>query len=471
MLYKKIDKLKGIPTINCISLDESVDRRTVLINDFKKYSIDKINFLISGRYNKKYSDKAEGKLLHTLNNGTIGCSISHLKNIKQWLENTQEEYGFFCEDDLSLETIPFWNKNWQDFINDISTDWECIQLLTLSTTIKSLEPRERAWNDWGATAYILKRAYAEKIVKTYIDNESFKLELPDPYSHIQPLIENILFTLGKTYTIPLFVENINLESTFCKDLNHNKDLHQQTHITSHKTILNLWKNKKNIKIVDYFTFYEPLGKEMFELRINMLKDIVDEFVVCESNKTQSGQTIPYKLKQLITDLKFEHVNIKVIELDIPNDNELVITEEDKINCYENNFTNENSLKARARERLQKDALLKVIDEYSNDTVFIHSDIDEIIDPKHINWIANIVQQNQNTLIKIPLIHLEGRADLRVYNKDTNTPKEWTGMFMCTKQHLINATPTQLRSNANNPYPVSFVAQNNKILKDLGWHFS
>ena len=69
--------------------------------------------------------------------------------------------------------------------------------------------RERYWDDWSATAYILKREYAKKIIDTYIREDSYHLEIPN--SSVMPLIENILFTsLGKTYTYPIFVEDIKL---------------------------------------------------------------------------------------------------------------------------------------------------------------------------------------------------------------------------------------------------------------------
>jgi GR25 family glycosyltransferase involved in LPS biosynthesis len=468
-VIKEQNKLNDLPIVNCISLEESKNRRECLLKQFKKYNINYINFLISKRFTE-CNDIVTGKLSYTLSDGHKGCSVSHLKMIQTWYENTAEPYGFFCEDDLSLETVDHWNFSWKDFVKKLPNDWECVQLLYLKDkgNIESNILKEREWNDWSVTCYILTREYAKKIIDRYIKNNSFHLELAN--LNTQPLIENILFTdIGKVYSIALFVENNKYESTFVVDSNHNSKLHQLTHANSYNRVINMWKNKD--KIVDYFTFYEPLGKEMLELRINMLKDYVDEFIVCESNKTQSGIPTPYKLKSLINELKFNNVNIKVIELDIPDDNELKILEEDRINCYENNFYNENSLKARARERLQKDAFLHVINDYTDRTVFLCSDIDEIIEPKNIKFISEIVKNNPEILIKIPLIHLEGRADLRVYNKDTNTPKEWTGMFMCTKGHFLKATPTQLRSNANNPYPVNFVTQNGEILKDLGWHFS
>lgn len=473
VVKKIVNKLQGLPLVNCISLEESTDRRQELLRQFNEYNIKHVNFLISKRF-AECNDVVTGDQVSTLSDGHKGCSISHLKMIKNWYENTSEPYGFFCEDDLSLETVQYWNFTWNKFIDTLPKNWECVQLLYLKDegNIKTLKLKTRDWDDWAVTCYVMKRSYAKKIIDSYIKENSFHLQVLDPDSRIQPLIENILFTRnGPVHSIALFTENTNYSSTFCSNPEHNLNLHNLTHVQSCNNIINMWKNNKQKNIVDFFTFFEPLGREMLELRINMLKNYVDEFVICESNKTQSGQNISYKLKDLINELKFNDINIRIIELQIPEDENLVITEEDRINCYENNHTNITSLRARARERLQKDALLQVIDEYNDDTVFIHSDIDEIINPDNIEFISNIVRHNSNFLIKIPLVHLEGRGDLRVYHKDTNSPKEWTGMFMATKQHFKRATPTQMRSNANNPFPVNFVTHNNIILKDLGWHFS
>lgn len=243
---KTKNKLHGLPSINCVSLEESTDRREYLLEQFRKYNINNINFLISKRYTES-NDIILGKLAHTLNEGTAGCCVSHIKMIKQWLENTNEQYGFFCEDDLSLKTVQYWDKNWEEFISELPSDWESIQLLTIRQDNLSLTLRERMWNDWSATAYILKREYAQKLVDLYYKEGTFALELPSPNEYIQPLIENLLFTVGKTYTVPLFVENVDFVSTFVnKDGDINSEtLHKNNHIIAHNNVLSLWKNKNN----------------------------------------------------------------------------------------------------------------------------------------------------------------------------------------------------------------------------------
>lgn len=231
-------------------------------------------------------------------------------------------------------------------------------------------------------------------------------------------------------------------------------------------------NKKSDKrIVDYCTFFEPTGKEMLKLRISILNDYVDEFIVVESNKTQSGLPIEYKLEKVIEDWNLPKDKIRIIKLDIPDAENLAIEEIDYVNCYENNASNIESLRARVRDRLQKNALLSVVHEYNDDTVFFISDIDEIIDPKNIGYICNIVRNSPDCVIRIPIVHLEGRADLRVYMRDSNQPKEWTGMIATTKKHLEKVTPNQVRSGIYSALPIQYIAYDGKRVEDMGWHFS
>jgi len=468
MLYKqsnqKINNLQDIPTINCISLEESNNRRDELIKQFKVYNICNINFLLTKRF-EYTQDKIIGKLSDTLLNGTKGAVVAHLKNIKQWLNNSleSEEYGFFCEDDLSLECVPYWDKTWKRYINCLPNDWDCVQLLVINETINTLDISNRNWNDWGATVFILKREFAKKIINCYCINDTFKLELPEPNSNIQPLTENLIYTLGKTYTLPLFTENVNFKTTI---LPNNQDIketsqHKLNHIKATNKVLKLWKNKK-LKIVDCFPFFNE--KELLELRINLLQNFVDEFIIIDSNYTHSGQPKPYTCKQVIQDLGLNSLKIKVIEVDLSEEKCGPPTLYDL-------YYDENA-KHGSRERIQRDYICNVLEDYSDNTVFIVSDCDEIVDPKNINFICNIVKNNQHVICKIPLVYLQGQGNFRVYKKNNNEPYPWDcSMFFATKQQLKTHSATHIRANFQLSLPIAYITQGNKKLEDLGWHFS
>jgi len=237
-------KLNNFPSVYYVSLEECADRRNELEKQFKHYNISP-NAVISKRYSES-NDIITGRYIDSLNEGTKGCCVSHLKAIKKWYEETDENYGFFCEDDLSLESVEYWDFTWEEFMNSIPKDLECIQLFTIREEYDTFNLRSRYWDDWGATAYVISRTYAKKLIDTFIVGETFNLEIPN--SNVMPLIETILFSsVGTSYVYPLFVENTRFDSTFVgrdEDVNNGQ---KKNHRISRELVLEYWKNKNNVK--------------------------------------------------------------------------------------------------------------------------------------------------------------------------------------------------------------------------------
>ena len=232
-----MNKLEGFPTVFYVTLEEDVNRQKLLTNAFAKYKIIPVP-LKSKRFNQT-NDVIVGKYIDSLTGPTRGCITSHIKAIREWYNTTKEPYGFFCEDDLSLETVDYWNFTWTEFISNIPKDWEAVQLLIVRGDFEEIKLRERKWDDWAQTAYILKRNYAKKLLDFYIKEDSFCLEVGD----LMPIGENILFTPGKTYSYPLFVENTNINSTDVNDPEI-EDGQKPNHHYAANFILNWWKKMK-----------------------------------------------------------------------------------------------------------------------------------------------------------------------------------------------------------------------------------
>lgn len=234
------EKLKNFPTVYYLSLEESKERQENLVKQFESHGVTNLVPIVSKRFSES-NDVVTGKYLYQLNDGTKGCCVSHLKAIKHWYENTDEPYGFFCEDDISLETVDYWNFTWEEFIEGLPEDAECVQLLVIRNEFHTFDLRERYWDDWGATAYIITRDYAKKIIDHYIVGDTYNLEVPN--SEIMPLVENILFTnMGKVYAIPLFVEETDFDSTFSKDQDDDVNAGQKRdHYHASKNVLERWK--------------------------------------------------------------------------------------------------------------------------------------------------------------------------------------------------------------------------------------
>lgn len=245
----KIDnKLNNFPKIYCASLIESKDRRKNIQNEFSKYNIQCINFLLSKRQSED-DPNVIGKYKSVMDLGTIGATISHLKMIKKWYDETNESYAFFCEDDLSLETVQYWNFTWEDFMNCLPEDWDCVQLMCIGKNLNSIRLRKRYWDDWSVGAYLISRKYAKILIDSFISNEKFFLEYPEE-DYWAPLAENLIYYSPKSvlgqkilyqiYTLPLFVESIEFISTF-----HGRSLeekYKEDHLESYIEVLKWWKN-------------------------------------------------------------------------------------------------------------------------------------------------------------------------------------------------------------------------------------
>ena len=231
-------------------------------------------------------------------------------------------------------------------------------------------------------------------------------------------------------------------------------------------------------IVKFLTFYAPTCSEILELHLRLLDPVVDHFVITESNVTHAGNVAPQALDQLLEQWQWPRDRVTVIHLNIPPSEQLKVEPIDIMNTYEC-FTHHNTnvkdvenQRARTRERLQKDSLLTVLDRFPDDTVYIHSDCDEILAPNHVRYLAKVCREKPSIVVKVPLVNLQGRADLRVYNRVTGRPVPWEGgMFLAMRQHFQRTTPICIRSNNDNPYRIEYITENGVICQDLGWHFS
>jgi GR25 family glycosyltransferase involved in LPS biosynthesis len=241
-----MNKLKNFPSVICITLEQDIQRQDLIISRFNQYEIKP--YLFKSKKYTQSNDIITGKYEHQVNGPTKGCIVSHLKALKEWYETTNESYLFVCEDDLSLDTVSYWNFTWNDFIDSLTNDWDIVQLQMVRDEFTKTNFHVREWNSWGATAYIIKRHYAKKIIDTYIKNDTYHLEIPN--SDVMPINENILYTvLGKAYSVPLFIEDIGVSSTHTED-KELKGGQKPNHVYSSNFILQWWKeNQADIKTI------------------------------------------------------------------------------------------------------------------------------------------------------------------------------------------------------------------------------
>lgn len=220
------------------------------------------------------------------------------------------------------------------------------------------------------------------------------------------------------------------------------------------------------KIVDCFPFF--IEKELLELRVHLLMDYVDKFIITEMNCTHNGDPRDFSCKKLIKELNLPEEKIEVIELAILNDIDLV---PDPCDYYYAGEGKSDKVKNWTRERLQRDCMMQKIGEYDDDTVFILSDCDEIINPEFLPYFSSCCRSNPNSYIKVPLVALEGRADKRVFDGDVPAPWD-KSLVLCTKKQLAEGgSPTKFRGQYQTPIGPSWIVENGEVIQDCGWHFT
>ena len=79
-----------------------------------------------------------------------------------------------------------------------------------------------------------------------------------------------------------------------------------------------------MQIVDCFPFFAPYNEELLYLRVNLLKDHVDKFIIVESNKTHAGEPVERKFMEIARKQGLPMEKIIYVEHDIPEKDEIEI---------------------------------------------------------------------------------------------------------------------------------------------------
>lgn len=239
-------KLKNLQPIFWINIDSDIHRCEYMENQFSKYSIDAKRISAYDGREDDLSDYLHGSYPgYGISSKEIGCTISHLKSLKYWIDNYDTEYAIICEDDLDITTCEYWNFTWDEFLKNLPPEWDCIQTSAINGwNYKSeVQLHKRYIEEWSTSSYLIKRNYAEKIVNKYCKGDLYNISI---YSHPhcnKPVADNLVYIHGNVYTVNIFSYNTDFPSNIHED--HLNNVHRPTR----KYVLEWWeKNGKNTPI-------------------------------------------------------------------------------------------------------------------------------------------------------------------------------------------------------------------------------
>ena len=192
------------------------------------------------------------------------------------------------------------------------------------------------------------------------------------------------------------------------------------------------------KIFDCITFYDE--NLLVNSRFEILKDVVDYFIVVESNYDHKGvkKRINFKLNNLQLQNKVRHI---VIEKNFP----------DLSNGW-------------AIEAFQREKILNMIKDAAPEDYIMYSDSDEIPNPlklKNLN-----LKKKYGIFLQKCFVY-----KLNIFNKH-ETP--WQGTRICKKKYLKSITFLRKKIRLENLRKAFWKLQYEKSIQcidDGGWHFN
>ena len=213
-----------------------------------------------------------------------------------------------------------------------------------------------------------------------------------------------------------------------------------------------------MKIFDCLMFYDE--KILLDIRLNILNEFVDYFVIVESKYFHNG--LERKLRFNIDDYpKFKDKIIYIIHENIsPKLQNIDQKDDEETKTFKLNFN------AHIRENDQRNYIIKGLKNADDNDFILISDVDEI--PK----LENLNLRN----IKNKIVMFE--QNIFYYKLNRYLPNfTWYGTKACKKKDLI--TPQWLRNIKNNEYSFlrfdTFFSKKKYIdkfyIKSGGWHFS
>jgi len=192
-------------------------------------------------------------------------------------------------------------------------------------------------------------------------------------------------------------------------------------------------------IYDCFQYFNE--DQMLDLRMNILNESVDYFVISESTKTHQGsdKKLNFNLKNF---KKFEH---KII---------YTIANYEK----EKNFSNHKGGESLIEQHQRNNLLNGIAKAHDNDLIIL-SDSDEIPDMKKINQIKSSTK----------FTAFSQKMFMYKLNLQNLNESNWIGSKICRKKNFPD--PQTLRNLKFKKYPFWRIDKRNLQIINGGWHFS
>lgn len=200
--------------------------------------------------------------------------------------------------------------------------------------------------------------------------------------------------------------------------------------------------RKKIKIYDIFTYNGEA--DILEIRLNILKDSVDQFVIVEAPTTFSGLKKPLyfqeqkeRFKQFLGKIKYFVID------DYPNDQELLKLADSSSNVPKNGPEHWR------REFYQKESIKKALTHLQDEDICFIGDVDEIWNPEIL------IDYTKDNIFKL-------EQEVYSYYLNNKSSEPWAGTIVTKYKNIKNNCLNHLRTKGKTKYV---------YIENGGWHFT
>ena len=240
-------KLKGIPHVYYLNLDEEPERMMYMEAQLKYWQIENYTRISAydGRDDRDLGHILKGTYPDGMSAGEVGCTTSHLKAMKEFLK-TDAPCAIMMEDDCDLGTAAHWPFTWKDFFCKIPYDYDVIQLAVINPAAIHLHMHKRFVNDFSTACYLITRRHAQKLIDLHVRGDRYKLD-----NGVRPraVADDLIYNSGNTFAMPLFLYRIELGSSIHKD--HVEVFHK----SSYDGLWDFWR-RQSVDIEDWNALFE-----------------------------------------------------------------------------------------------------------------------------------------------------------------------------------------------------------------------
>ena len=261
------EKLRGIPHIRYINLDERPKRNNLLEDEFSKYGITDYKRLSASTYSATKLRSNWDDFIHTPSTHApryTSILVNQLHSIIDWYQQEVSETCLILEDDLSFDLVEHWTFDWETLMSYIPKNWDCVQFHILGLKYMQMNLHRRTNNNQGATCYMINRRYAKKLIDIHWIDGKLKFHENYGMSELFPKFyyqspDYVPYEIGITYSMPIFTTN--------RTLKYVSDAHE-SHINKHAIVADScvrkwWKNEASkYQPSDIFSINTPKLKEM-----------------------------------------------------------------------------------------------------------------------------------------------------------------------------------------------------------------